>query len=91
MRALTNTTGAVTDTYDYDAFGNLIHSTGTTPNVYLYSGEQFDPDLQVFGSLVPLQASILYLRIQLSLDNSPSPESDEQGYKDAGALKRKWG
>lgn len=46
-RALTDTTGAVTDTYDYDAFGNLIHSTGTTPNVYLYSGEQFDPDLHL--------------------------------------------
>jgi len=32
-------------TYDYDAFGNLIHSTGTTPNNYLFAGEQFDPDL----------------------------------------------
>jgi hypothetical protein len=29
----------VTDTYDYDAFGNLIHSTGITPNNYLHSGE----------------------------------------------------
>jgi RHS repeat-associated protein len=48
VRALTDTTGAVTDTYDYDAFGNLIHSTGTTPNVYLYSGEQFDPDLHLY-------------------------------------------
>ena len=38
----------VTDTYDYDAFGNLIYSTGTTPNVYLYSGEQFDPDLHLY-------------------------------------------
>src|SRR5690349_3601973 len=28
-------------TYDYDAFGNLIHSTGTTPNNYLFAGEQF--------------------------------------------------
>jgi len=37
-----------TDTYDYDAFGNLIHSTGTTPNNYLYSGEQFDPDLGLY-------------------------------------------
>jgi RHS repeat-associated protein len=35
-------------TYDYDAFGNLIHSTGTTPNNYLYSGEQFDPDLNLY-------------------------------------------
>ena len=43
VRALTDTTGAITDTYDYDAFGNIVHSTGTTPNVYLYSGEQSTP------------------------------------------------
>jgi len=48
VRALTSTTGAVTDTYDYDAFGNLIHSTGTTPNNYLFAGEQFDPDLGLY-------------------------------------------
>jgi YD repeat-containing protein len=47
VRALTNLSGAVTETYDYDAFGNLIHSTGSTGNVYLYSGEQFDPDLHL--------------------------------------------
>lgn len=35
-------------TYDYDAFGNLIHSTGTTPNNYLFAGEQFDPDLGLY-------------------------------------------
>ena len=48
VRALTDTTGAVTDTYDYDAFGNLIHSTGTTPNNYLFAGEQFDSDLGLY-------------------------------------------
>jgi RHS repeat-associated protein len=48
VRALTDPTGAVTDTYDYDAFGNLIHSTGTTPNNYLFAGEQFDPDLNLY-------------------------------------------
>jgi RHS repeat-associated protein len=48
VRALTDGTGAVTDTYDYDAFGNLIHSTGTTPNNYLFAGEQFDPDLNLY-------------------------------------------
>ena len=37
-----------TDTYDYDAFGNLIHQTGTTPNNYLFAGEQFDPDLGLY-------------------------------------------
>ena len=35
-------------TYDYDAFGNLIHSTGSTPNNYLFAGEQFDPDLNLY-------------------------------------------
>jgi RHS repeat-associated protein len=45
VRQLTNTAGAVTDTFEYDAFGNAITHTGTTPNNYLYRGEQFDPDL----------------------------------------------
>jgi RHS repeat-associated protein len=48
VRALTDPTGAVTDTSDYDAFGNLIHSTGTTPNNYLFAAEQFDPDLNLY-------------------------------------------
>ena len=40
--------GSVIVTYDYDAFGNLIHSTGATPNNYLFAGEQFDPDLGLY-------------------------------------------
>lgn len=48
VRALADFTGAVTDTYEYDAFGNLINSTSTTPNEYLYSGEQFDQDLVLY-------------------------------------------
>jgi RHS repeat-associated protein len=48
VRYLTSNTGAVTDTYDYDAFGNLIDSTGSTANNYLYSGEQFDQDLNLY-------------------------------------------
>src|SRR5262249_16209010 len=48
VRFLTDSTGAVTDTYDYDAFGNLISQTGTTPNNYLFAGEQFDPALGVY-------------------------------------------
>jgi RHS repeat-associated protein len=48
VRQLTNSSGAVTDTYDYDAFGNLLNKTGTTPNNYLYRGEQFDPDLGLY-------------------------------------------
>lgn len=45
VRLLTDATAAVTDAYDYDAFGNLIYRSGTTPNDYLYSGEQFDTSL----------------------------------------------
>jgi RHS repeat-associated protein len=48
VRYLTSPTGAVTDTYDYDAFGNLVSSTGTTPNNYLFAGEQFDPALWIY-------------------------------------------
>ena len=43
VRLLTNAAGAITDTYDYDMFGNLLASVGTTPNNYLYAGEQYDP------------------------------------------------
>jgi RHS repeat-associated protein len=45
VRGLTDVNGTLTDTYDYDAFGNLINQTGNTPNLYLYAGEQWDPDL----------------------------------------------
>jgi RHS repeat-associated protein len=48
VRQLTNSSGAITDTYDYDAFGNLLNKTGTTPNNYLYRSEQFDPDLGLY-------------------------------------------
>jgi len=47
-RLLTDASGAVTDTYLYDAYGTLLTSTGSTPNNYLYCGEQFDPDLGMY-------------------------------------------
>jgi YD repeat-containing protein len=43
VRYLTNAASTVTDTYRYDAFGNLIASTGSTPNNYRFSSEQLDP------------------------------------------------
>ncbi len=48
VRLLTDPTGAVTDTYTYDAFGNLIAATGNTPNEHLYSGEQYDANLGLY-------------------------------------------
>jgi len=37
--------GTISDTYTYDAFGDLLSSTGTTPNDYLYAGQQHDANL----------------------------------------------
>jgi RHS repeat-associated protein len=48
VRQLFDSTGAVTDSYDYDAFGNLINSTGTTPNNYLFAGEAYDSALGLY-------------------------------------------
>jgi RHS repeat-associated protein len=45
VRLLTDADGVVTDTYSYDAYGSLVSATGSTPNSYLYNGEQFDGDL----------------------------------------------
>ena len=45
VRYLTDASGNITDTYDFDAFGNTIHKTGTTSNDYLYCGEPLDPNV----------------------------------------------
>jgi len=42
---LTDSAGSGTDTYLYDAWGNLVAATGSTPNTRLYEGQEFDPDL----------------------------------------------
>jgi RHS repeat-associated protein len=48
VRQLTNSAGTVTDSYEYDAFGNEFTVSGSTPNNYLYRGEQFDTDLGLY-------------------------------------------
>ncbi|MGD2183420.1 RHS repeat-associated core domain-containing protein [Lusitaniella coriacea] len=44
-RGLTDENGNVTDTYTYDAYGNVVGSSGGTENSYLFAGEQFDGTL----------------------------------------------
>ena len=41
-RQLVNTSGAVTDTWGYSAFGELASHTGTTVNPFLFNAQQFD-------------------------------------------------
>ena len=48
VRQLTSLAGGITDSYNYDAFGNLLSSPGPTPNNYLYRGEQYDSDLGLY-------------------------------------------
>ncbi|MGA9673273.1 MAG: RHS repeat-associated core domain-containing protein [Terracidiphilus sp.] len=48
VRQLTSSAGTVTDSYEYDAFGNSFTKTGSTPNNYLYRGEQYDSDLGLY-------------------------------------------
>src|SRR5207302_11311140 len=45
---LTDAAGTPTDRYEYDAFGNILSQAGSTPNVYLYSGEQNDLNLSFY-------------------------------------------
>jgi RHS repeat-associated protein len=44
-RALADSSGTVTDRYDYEAFGQPLNRTGTTDNSYLFTGEQYDSNL----------------------------------------------
>jgi len=49
--ALTNETGSASQTYGYDAWGNLVESTGSDANPYGYAGERRDS-----------QTGLIYLR-----------------------------
>lgn len=44
-KALSSTDGIITDSYAYDAFGKLTKQEGASDNNYLYTGEQYDPEL----------------------------------------------
>jgi RHS repeat-associated protein len=45
---LTDGSGDVTDTYSYDVFGALRANTGSTPNNWLFTGEQHDADSDLY-------------------------------------------
>ena len=48
VRFTTSTAGTVGNTYQFDAFGAPIASTGAIVNTYLYSGERFDSNLNLY-------------------------------------------
>jgi RHS repeat-associated protein len=49
VRFLANSSGTITDSYTYDAFGMPIASTGTTASNFRYAGEWLDPNLNFYN------------------------------------------
>lgn len=47
-RALSDAGGSLTDSYDYEAFGEVLSQTGEAANDYLFTGEQFDASLNQY-------------------------------------------
>ncbi|NJK82020.1 MAG: RHS repeat-associated core domain-containing protein [Chloroflexaceae bacterium] len=48
VRLLTDSTGAVSDRYEYEAFGTVLRQTGSTANPYQFTGERFDATLGLY-------------------------------------------
>ncbi len=48
VRFLTDSAGTVTDEYEYEAFGGMLHSSGSTANPYRFTGERYDADLELY-------------------------------------------
>ena len=47
-RSLTDSQGSLANSYDYEAFGEVLNQTGAIENSYLFAGEQFDSTLNQY-------------------------------------------
>jgi len=48
VSALSNSAGALANTYTYDSFGKLAASTGTLANPFQFTGREFDPETGIY-------------------------------------------
>ncbi len=48
ITSLSNSAGALANTYTYDSFGNLTASTGTLTNPFRYTGREFDSETGLY-------------------------------------------
>lgn len=44
VRAITDSTGSITNSYTYDAYGNALTATETITNPYRFTGREYDPE-----------------------------------------------
>jgi RHS repeat-associated protein len=49
VSSLSNSAGALANTYTYDSYGKLTASTGTVTNPFQYTGREFDPEAGIYG------------------------------------------
>jgi RHS repeat-associated protein len=76
VRALTNSTGQVEATYEYDAYGKLLSSTGSVYNPFGYTGEYTDSE----SGLIYLRARYYDPTTQQFLTVDPELAWTEQAY-----------
>ncbi len=48
VTSLSNSSGALANTYTYDSFGKLTASSGTITNAYRYTGREFDSETGIY-------------------------------------------
>jgi RHS repeat-associated protein len=48
VSSLTDTTGALAQTYTYDSFGNTVATSGTLRNYFQYTGREFDTETNLY-------------------------------------------
>ena len=48
VASLTNSSGAIAQSYTYDSYGKITASTGTLTNPFQYTGREFDPETGIY-------------------------------------------
>jgi RHS repeat-associated protein len=48
VTSLTNTSGALAQTYTFDSFGNTTNSSGSVTNFFRYAGREFDAETNLY-------------------------------------------
>ena len=80
VRALTSSTGAVSNTYTYDAYGKTLTSTGSVSNPFKYTGEYTDQE----SGFLYLRARYYDPESQQFLTVDPALAWTEQAYAYVG-------